>query len=546
MKQNKYYTALLLNCYVKQGGNKLKGLIESASFDVSMLDTDTAIEVCKESKELECAMLLARKAKNIDQEIRLLLENPNKGKEALSTILQNVVLEKQPMYFRKFGQELIRQVPNELYYAVQSVAENLIKVRDEDSGSASKYAQQFRWLKEIFVDNMELNKKFIDFLIKANDKCEPEVYHGLIEWLLQDYNISKKQLDMILEEEKKLIEEAQENKKQEEQTEEETKGSSAKTEEETKGSSAKTVEALRARKKVLVRYIKKKKDALTKALKDHKDKYDKRHALMLVEMYQIPEAVGLLCEMLELTNELITYYIKSQDYPRIVEVCKKFGASDQNLWIQALSFFVVEQEKFPSNTEVSECIEDILTSLEEVSVISPVMVLEIVGRNKSIKYSVIKKYLIEKLKKIQGAIDKSRKTIVEYDESIKKTKQTINNLRTTAQVLHIRECSDCGKKLELPLYHFTCNHSYHEYCIPSEASIKECPKCCIQAQQVLDKKAQLLGQADNQEQFFKELKESDRKFDVVSQYFGRGLFSNVENDKGAADKIETDFIIEDF
>lgn len=515
---------------MKQGGNKLKKLIESPSFDVSMLDTDTAVEVCKESKELECAMLLAQKAKNVDQKIRLLLDDFGKAEEALQAVLDEVDLHKQPQYLRRFGHQIVKIIPEKTYEAVEVIAQRLIAARDAEPENASKYVQQFRWLKEIFVDNKVLNKKFIDFQIKANDKCEPELYHSLIEWLLQDYAASENELEKLLREEKKAA-----------------ANLPAETPEELKEAAKQPANSAK-QKEQLKEAISRKADNLIQALKDYRDKYDKRHALMLVEMYDMPEAVGELCKMLELMNELITYYIKSKNYPKIIEVCVESGPSDQNLWIQALSFFVAEQERLPDDPKISNYIVQILEHLQEVSVISPVMVLEIIGRNKALKYSIVKKYLLEKLKRIQTTIEKSQRAVEEYDESIQKTKQTIGMLRTTAQIFYIRECSECGKKLELPMYHFTCNHSYHEYCITSEATVKECPKCCIQAQQVLDKKAQLLGQADNQEQFFKELKESDKKFDVVAQYFGRGLFEVVEAPKQNEDlemKMD-DFTIEDF
>jgi hypothetical protein len=41
----------------------------------------------------------------------------------------------------------------------------------------------------------------------------------------------------------------------------------------------------------------------------------------------------------------------------------------------------------------------------------------------------------------------------------------------------------------------------------------------------LERKTILLQQVDNNEQFFKELKEKEKKFDAVAKYFGRGLFS---------------------
>ena len=482
LEEHKYYTALLLNCYVKQGGDKLKDLIVSTSFDRSMLDTDTAIEVCKESKQLECAMLLAEKAGNVDQQLRIYIEDLKKFQNALDIISKNMTLENKPKYLRRFGPQLIKELPNETYAEIEKVAEQLIQKRVSDPSNAVKYTQQFKWLKEIFVDSKDLNKKFLDFQVTKDANCEKEVFHSLIEWHLQDYYNAKKQNEAGAKIDESLVEE--------------------------------------------------KKKALINLLTGYKEKYDKKHVLMLFEMYQVSEGVSLLCEMLELKNELMTYYMQNKDYDNIVKLCERYGESDHNLWVQALTYFVAETSGEPGRLDAQKYVKIILTNLEKVPAISPLMVLQIMSKNKALKFSMLKGYLAKRLKKLHTGIEKNRKSVTLLGDDIEKTKQNMNTLRSTAQLFQLKECADCGKKLELPIFHFMCNHSFHEYCIVSEAATKECPKCCLLAQQILDKKAQLAGQAENHEQFFKELKEGDKKFDVVAQYFGRGLFSGIEQISG--------------
>ena len=50
----------------------------------------------------------------------------------------------------------------------------------------------------------------------------------------------------------------------------------------------------------------------------------------------------------------------------------------------------------------------------------------------------------------------------------------------------------------------------------------------VEFQEVIDKKEQFLDQAKQTEQFFKELNQKKIKFNVVAQYFGRGLFSEID------------------
>ncbi len=484
LEEHKYYTALLLNCYVKQGGDKLKSLIASATFDKSMLDTDTAIEVCKESKQMECALMLAEKAGNIDQQLRILIDDKEKRMEALNIIDKNLSFDNKLTYLRRFGPQLVKLLPNETYIVIEKVGEELIHRRDTDKHSTAKYAQQFKYLKEIFVDNKDLNKRFLDFQVAKDPNCEKEVFHSLIEWHLQDYfnaQRGQEKLKMDL------------------------------------GSAAESTREIEAKRKHLI-------DLLLK----HKDHYDQKHVLMLFEMYQVSEGVRILCEMLELKHELMTYYMQNKEYDNIEKLCEQYGEHEQNLWIQALTYFVSELGSESGRPDVQKYIKSVLEHLQNVPSISPLLVLEITSKSGAIKFSVLRDYLASQMKKLQKNIDKNRTSVQQLGKEIDDLKQNINTLRTTAQLFHLKECSECGKKLELPVLHFMCNHTFHDYCVSSTEGVdKECPKCAVQLQQIIDRKKQMLGQVENHEQFFKELKDGDNKFDVVADYFGRGLFAGI-------------------
>ena len=75
---HKYYTALLLNCYVKQNSQnaqsnenseKIYNFICSNSFDETELDINSIIEVYRDSKNFDDALLLAEKTKNLDHHL---------------------------------------------------------------------------------------------------------------------------------------------------------------------------------------------------------------------------------------------------------------------------------------------------------------------------------------------------------------------------------------------------------------------------------------------------------------------------------------------
>ncbi len=79
------YTALLLNCYIKQKKiNELRDFVEKKNVSTSLLDVETAIEVCKDTNQINLALSIAEKAKMVDYYIELLIEFKSKIKTLIN------------------------------------------------------------------------------------------------------------------------------------------------------------------------------------------------------------------------------------------------------------------------------------------------------------------------------------------------------------------------------------------------------------------------------------------------------------------------------
>lgn len=69
------YTALLLNCYIKQKKiKKIKEFVDGKNITEQLLDVETAIEVCKDTNQLDLALSIAEKANMIDYYIQILID----------------------------------------------------------------------------------------------------------------------------------------------------------------------------------------------------------------------------------------------------------------------------------------------------------------------------------------------------------------------------------------------------------------------------------------------------------------------------------------
>lgn len=75
----KDYTALLLNCYIKQKKiKKLKEFVDGKNISDQLLDVETAIEVCKDTNQIDLALSIAEKANMIDYYIQIMMDFKSK------------------------------------------------------------------------------------------------------------------------------------------------------------------------------------------------------------------------------------------------------------------------------------------------------------------------------------------------------------------------------------------------------------------------------------------------------------------------------------
>lgn len=78
-KEMKDYTALLLNCYIKQKQIlKLKEFVEGKDISPQLLNVETAIEVCKDTKQIDLALNIAEKSKMFENYVQLMIDYKRK------------------------------------------------------------------------------------------------------------------------------------------------------------------------------------------------------------------------------------------------------------------------------------------------------------------------------------------------------------------------------------------------------------------------------------------------------------------------------------
>jgi len=134
---------------------------------------------------------------------------------------------------------------------------------------------------------------------------------------------------------------------------------------------------------------------------EHEKKYDKNHILVLFKMYKFGPGIVSLCEKMNLREELLSYYIEREDFGNIIRLCERHGEREINLWVQALKFFSkLSKEKrtfIDERTESRSMITEALMNVNKIDNLSPLLVLNILGKTKGLKVGEVKDYFRKKL-----------------------------------------------------------------------------------------------------------------------------------------------------
>ena len=93
-----------------------------------------------------------------------------------------------------------------------------------------------------------------------------------------------------------------------------------------------------------------------------------------------------------------------------------------------------------------------------------------------LRFKVVKKFLMGKLKTQVESIDKNNEKVEEHMKNINSMKAEIIRMKQTARTFDKKTCDYCDKELTLPTIHFLCSHSYHDHCVDNEG-VRRCTQC---------------------------------------------------------------------
>ena len=483
-EEMKDYTALLLNCYIKQKKIKdLEKFVEQKDILEQPKVLETAIEVCKNTKHIDLALRIAAKGGMKDAQIQILMDIQKKYTDALKLIESEKDKVKRFEMFMKYGGKLLEKEQKKTMDLLIPLIRTFIQIKngnltedynvDElDKLKGIKYEQ----IISIFSD--EINSPIEDLLkiiLEDDQQCPPVIFHRQIELYLEKLKKSPDDNFKIGDNIKNLL---------------------------------------------------------------RNEKYQKimdlNYLLLLFKIYGFQNGVVELNEILELKQELMQVYMDNHNYDKLVSLCNSYGQSDTNYWVQALNYFLGISTNATKGL-LEKYIKQTLDNLFQNESVSPLVLLEILNKSKerSMPFDTIKDVLLRFLHKTKESLTEDQRECEVNMQKIEKLEQEKTELQTKAKTYNFLKCSLCNGQITPPFIYFMCNHAIHSHCFDGSGSSEDlvCPLCRMKRNQLEERIGQAKEMACDHNSFFTDLKGVGKKFDLIGKYLGKGVIDLDDEDE---------------
>lgn len=228
----------------------------------------------------------------------------------------------------------------------------------------------------------------------------------------------------------------------------------------------------------------------------------------------------------------------SKNLPRCFEVVEKYGKSNPNLF-KLLLKLLISLKFFFSQVEEAD-IKKLINKIKELKLMSPLELVTLLSSNDLVTIGLLKDYLIEYIDVQNKEISNNIKLIQSYELESTKNSHKLTELVKKPFIIQNNKCSHCQLRLDFPVIHFKCKHSYHQRClnennyisetnpssVDNDVDVKRCPICIGELDSIQTIRMNQFSSKDNYQFFETQLNDSSDRFKVVSDYLGKGVMEN--------------------
>lgn len=264
---------------------------------------------------------------------------------------------------------------------------------------------------------------------------------------------------------------------------------------------------------------------------------NKSSLLLISHIYDFKEGEIAAKQQSGFEESLFRTSQSSGDVEGCFEIVRKYGESKPELYKQTLKFVVSKKEIFDKVD--AKDIQFILSRIKALKLATPLEVIQILSATEFATIGLIKDYLIEYIDTQKQEISNNVKLIQSYEKESTKNTHKLTELTSKPFVIQNNKCSSCKMKLDFPIVHFKCKHSYHQRCLDENKFISStadldgldvttrcCPLCINDLELAHSARADQLRTKDDIELFEQTLNEAPDRFKVITNYLGKGVMEN--------------------
>ncbi|CAK7905975.1 E3 ubiquitin-protein ligase Pep5p [[Candida] anglica] len=267
--------------------------------------------------------------------------------------------------------------------------------------------------------------------------------------------------------------------------------------------------------------------------------FNKSSLLLVSHVYGFHEGELVAKEQSGFEESLFRSSAISGNVEDCFKLALKYGDTKPELYKLLLKFIVSKVEIF---NQVSESdFRSVLQKIKAYKLASPLEVVQILSTTEFTTIGLVKDYLIEYIDTQNREISNNHKLINSYEKESTKYGLELSELTSKPFVIQNNKCSACKMKLDFPMLHFKCGHSYHQRCLEENVIVssttvlnesnknkddRQCPLCADNLERIRDIRDRQYQSKEDVAMFEQSLKNSDDRFKVVSDYFGKGVMEN--------------------